>query len=285
MSNETIRKRWYDLLNSFEELLKTTELDKDCYSVKFFQEENKLMKYYEKKLLKKKINFNQVKAKTTFDLNFEKLDKDNLTLTFPEYNDKTERYHEMLKSFFWKIKDISHSVISGSLFQEEWENFYDLLDIVKSVARIDFNNPIFNKVMFKELYSILDRIAIEFCEKKSSSIIKDMRLEKKIYNDPYFNIFYNFIKIKSNKNKIIIFKNYSESNQEIAWEIKNNDILNKFNNNWLWKVIINVRNNLEHSMPTIYIKDAQNQNQILNFMFILIGLNFYLLSKFDSILI
>jgi len=92
----------------------------------------------------------------------------------------------------------------------------DLLDIIKIINASKSDSSIINKLFFKELYSILDRIVLEFCDLKSAENIKNITLEK-IYADAYLEMFFSkFIKLKTNKNNLIIFKSYSEKNNEIV---------------------------------------------------------------------
>ncbi|MGL5268207.1 MAG: hypothetical protein ACRC8P_00325 [Spiroplasma sp.] len=284
MSNETIRKKWDNLLNSFNKLLKSTEQNKNSYFVKFFKEEKKLINFYRNKISKNKINFNDVKKELNLDLDFSKLKE---CVPMPSnFSIALKKYRESLNFFILKTKTISPSIISNTLFKRGWRSFEDLSNIIKIIDETKYDSSIINKLFFKELYSILDRTAVEFCEIKARENIKNITWKnlEKIHNDDYVYIFLtNFIKLKTNKYKFTILKSYSEKNNEIVWENKENPFFLKLNFNPLWKDITNMRNDLEHSISTfLYINNEEKHWQLIANIELLIGFNFYLISELDN---
>ena len=283
MSNETINKKFDNFLISFNELLESGKQNTNSYFINFFEQEKKLTKYYRNNFYKNKINFNDAKKTLNLDLDFDKLAK--YTPKPNNFDINCKRYKDSLISFISKIKTVSPSFICNNIFKRQWRSLQDLLDIIKIINASKSDSSIINKLFFKELYSILDRIVLEFCDLKSAENIKNITLEK-IYADAYLEMFFSkFIKLKTNKNNLIIFKSYSEKNNEIVWENKKNPFFRNLDLNPLWRSIIDMRNDLEHAIPTfVYINSKETHSRLITSIELLIGFNFYLIFELNNLL-
>lgn len=281
MSNETINKKWESLLNSFNVLLESTSQNTNFYFLDFLRQEKKITKYYRKKFPENKINFNDAKKELNLALDINKFIEN---MPKPDnFNIISKKYRESLISFILKIKNIDSSIICNNIFKNKWNSLRDLLNIIKIIYATKDSDSMINKLFFKELYSILDRTIVEFCDIKSRENIKNLTVEK-IYSDPYLEIFFTkFIKSKTKKNNFIIFKNYSEKNNEVTWENKKFSFFNKLNLNPMWQDIKHMRNDLEHSISTFhYINNEEMHFRLITSIELLIGFNFYLMYELDN---
>lgn len=282
MGNETINKKWSDLLNSFNDLLKFNEYNDNPHYINFFKEEQKIMKDYKKQFFKKEINFNEIEKKFNLkNLNYEKfynfliLNHKDMTISF-------QNYKKTLNDFLLKIKNLNPYFICKNIFNRNWVTFHELFEIIKLMNEIKNDNVILTKLIFKELYSILDRTVAEFCNRLSTETFQNISQEN-INQNPYLEAFLKFINLKINKNNFIILKNYSVENNKIIFESKSNPYFQKLKFNPIWQSINYTRNILEHSAPTnFYFINKEKQLETIANIYLLLGFNFYLISELNN---
>ena len=282
MGNETINKKWSDLLNSFNDLLKFNEYNDNPHYINFFKEEQKIMKDYKKQFFKKEINFNEIEKKFNLkNLNYEKfynfliLNHKDMTISF-------QNYKKTLNDFLLKIKNLNPYFICKNIFNRNWVTFHELFEIIKLMNEIKNDNVILTKLIFKELYSILDRTVAEFCNRLSTETFQNISQEN-INQNPYLEAFLKFINLKINKNNFIIIKNYSVENNKIIFESKSNPYFQKLKFNPIWQSINYTRNILEHSAPTnFYFINKEKQLETIANIYLLLGFNFYLISELNN---
>ena len=282
MGNETINKKWSNLLNSFNDLLKFNEYNDNPHYINFFKEEQKIMKNYKKQFFKKEINFNEIEKKFNLkNLNYEKfynfliLNHKDMTISF-------QNYKKTLNDFLLKIKNLNPYFICKNIFNRNWVTFHELFEIIKLMNEIKSDNVILTKLIFKELYSILDRTVAEFCNRLSTKTFQNISQEN-INQNPYLEAFLKFINLKINKNNFIILKNYSVENNKIIFESKSNPYFQKLKFNPIWQSINYTRNILEHSAPTnFYFINKEKQLETIANIYLLLGFNFYLISELNN---
>jgi len=269
-------------LNSFNDLLKFNEYNDNPHYINFFKEEQKIMKDYKKQFFKKEINFNEIEKKFNLkNLNYEKfynfliLNHKDMTISF-------QNYKKTLNGFLLKIKNLNPYFICKNIFNRNWVTFHELFEIIKLMNEIKSDNVILTKLIFKELYSILDRTVAEFCNRLSTETFQNISQEN-INQNPYLEAFLKFINLKINKNNFIILKNYSVENNKIIFESKSNPYFQKLKFNPIWQSINYTRNILEHSVPTnFYFMNKEKQLETIANIYLLLGFNFYLISELNN---
>jgi len=269
-------------LNSFNDLLKFNEYNDNPHYINFFKEEQKIMKNYKKQFFKKEINFNEIEKKFNLkNLNYEKfynfliLNHKDMTISF-------QNYKKTLNDFLLKIKNLNPYFICKNIFNRNWVTFHELFEIIKLMNEIKSDNVILTKLIFKELYSILDRTVAEFCNRLSTKTFQNISQEN-INQNPYLEAFLKFINLKINKNNFIILKNYSVENNKIIFESKSNPYFQKLKFNPIWQSINYTRNILEHSAPTnFYFINKEKQLETIANIYLLLGFNFYLISELNN---
>ncbi|WP_308150279.1 hypothetical protein [Spiroplasma sp. AdecLV25b] len=235
-----------------------------------------------------KINLNEwlsdkdiIELKTIFNFNVSdlKLKFKNLTLLIDEFLNLIDNNFNIVISECKKFNQVYRP------------STIDLVMILKNYSQFRkqevFNEQWYLKIIFKELFSNIDKIIVDYSLTKTIEkfIINEVQVMNYFCNEK-LELFKMLVwEKKLNKWKIIILENINSKENTVSFKTFENKILKEIENDKVWVTLKIYRNKFEHSWADFFIKNVFNKmnTNFKYFIIYLIGLNIYLLENIWNI--
>lgn len=249
-----------------------------------------LWKSLKGKLSKKqgKINLNEwisneriIKMKSLFDFNVNELNLKlkNLTLLIQELIDLLISNFDLIIS---ECKKFNRIYLPSTV---------DLVTILKKYAKFISNDIFIDtqylKFIFKELFSNLDKIAVDYSLIKTaeSICINESKQMDFLWNEKLLLFKMLVWEKKIDKWNIIILEKFDNKQNIISFKILKNKILKEVENDKMWVTLKIHRDKFEHSWADYFLDNIfKNKNtNFIHFIVYLIGLNIFLLENIWNI--
>lgn len=275
----------------------TNNITKQIINSEIIDKNNNLNNYFYNK-----VKLSKIKTEKTLKFNDDYIEKNSIEKYWYWINNKiiNIKFYEKMFKEVENLIDINEDINNLIFLFKEieiMENkkysdcFIELFIILNNYKQFNqtnnFNKNWYLKIIFKELFSLIDKIILEQCLYYSSKKI-NFNLEDIKNNSSLKYLIFNFLPAKIDKWNLIFIEKYNQETKEITLKSKKNFLLKKIEYDEAWIEVNDLRNNLEHKItnslidrfPNKGIKDFEQINLEYSIKY-LIGLTIYMLHNLN----
>lgn len=276
-----IEKSWKIIFEEFN-----SNVNKDIVESKTESKLHKLV-YSWKNIIKESMNKENFSVQS---FSLKEITEDDISVISNHFLKKIQnqnyfKMYEEIEKFLNINYEIIKTVRSYSCANMECsKDFVQILFILSNFKKsLDFDEIWYLKIIFKELYSLLDKYSIFFSISCSLKGFDDKKNNST--GDKHLEFFQSKIFDKGiNKYNYVIIEDYDSSNKTIFFRVISNKSIKNIENDKSWIKVSANRNKFEHFFLDSVLKGINEVvlDDLKNCVYYLIGMNIWLLTILDQ---